>query len=123
VPIGAYARQVLANASQASGGPGPNFADDVLANLASNEANVRAVLAKVQLGEADAGIVYNTDAAVAGDDVKVIEIPEAYNVVATYPIVALKEAGNPAVAQAWIDFILSAESQAILAKHGFGGRS
>ncbi|MGD9932495.1 MAG: molybdate ABC transporter substrate-binding protein [Dehalococcoidia bacterium] len=122
VPIGAYSRQVLGNAADAADGPGADFADRVLANLKSNESNVRAVLTKVQLGEADAGIVYQTDVALAGDDVEVIQIPAAYNVVASYPIAVTKESRNPAAAAAWIAYVLSPEGQAVLQRFGFGPR-
>ncbi|MGE5595490.1 MAG: molybdate ABC transporter substrate-binding protein [Hyphomicrobiales bacterium] len=119
VPIGRYARDILANAS-ASGGISPDFSDRVLANLESNEANVRAVLTKVQLGEADAGIVYSTDAAVAGDDVRVIDVPEAFNVIARYPIAAVTDSENPSGAAAFVAFVLSDGGQAVLKKYGFG---
>ncbi len=120
VPIGKYARDVLANASKATGGISADFAEKVLANLKSNEANVRAVLSKVQLGEADAGIVYTTDAAVAANDVKLVQIPAAYNIVAQYPIAVTKASKNAALAKAWVAFITGAEGQAIMAKYGFG---
>lgn len=120
VPIGKYSREILANASNASRGLPADFSDKVLANLKSNEANVRAVLTKVQLGEADAGIVYKTDAALAADDVKLVEIPTAYNVTARYPVAVTKSAKNPAGAQAWVAFIASPDGQAIMSKYGFG---
>lgn len=119
VPIGRYARQILANASVA-GGLGAGFSASVLANLRSNETNVRAVLAKVQLGEADAGFVYRTDAASVADEVDVIEIPPEFNVVAQYPIATLTGSGNPDAAAGFVQFILSDEGQAILAEFGFG---
>ncbi|MCC7089973.1 MAG: molybdate ABC transporter substrate-binding protein [Dehalococcoidia bacterium] len=120
VPIGRYSRQVLDNASAAASGPGPDFGKRVLDNLKSNEANVRGVLTKVQLGEADAGIVYTTDAAIAGSDVKVIEIPLAWNVTAEYPIAILKDRPNAAAAEAWVEFLLSPDGQAVLREFGFG---
>ncbi len=119
VPVGKYARDILTNASTAAG-LGTDFSARALANLQSNEANVRAVLTKVQLGEADAGIVYATDAATAPDDVDVVEIPAEYNVVASYPIAVVNETGNPDAAAAWVGFVLSDEGQAILASFGFG---
>lgn len=118
VPIGRYSREILENASNTSA-LGPNFAERVLENLVSNEPNVRAVLTRVQLGEADAGIVYATDAAAESGEVDVIEIPDEFNVVATYPITVLEDASNPEVARAFVDFILSADGQAILLSFGF----
>jgi len=120
VPIGKYARTIFENASKASGGISADFSSKALANLKSNEANVRAVLTKVQVGEADAGIVYTTDAAIATNDVKLVEIPAQYNVIAQYPTAPLKGARNAAGARAWVDFILGANGQAVLAKYGFG---
>ena len=118
VPVGRYSRQILDKAS-APGGIAPNFGERVLANLRSDEANVRAVLSKVQLGEADAGIVYQTDAAIAGDDVKVIAIPEAFNVIAEYPIAVVTESGEAEIATEFIAFLLSDAGQSILRDFGF----
>ena len=120
VPIGRYAREIFANASKPSGGIGADFAEKALANLKSNEANVRAVLTKVQVGEADAGVVYNTDAAIASADVTVVNVPAAYNVIARYPIATLKGGKNSAAARAWVNFILSSDGQAVMSKFGFG---
>ncbi|MEO8539412.1 MAG: molybdate ABC transporter substrate-binding protein [bacterium] len=120
VPIGKYARDVFANASKTPGGVSADFSDKVLANVKSNEANVRAVLTKVQLGEADAGVVYTTDAAIALNDVKLVDIPSAYNIVAQYPIATTKASKNAALSKAWVAFILSPDGQAILGKYGFG---
>ncbi|MFN0093653.1 MAG: molybdate ABC transporter substrate-binding protein [Dehalococcoidia bacterium] len=120
VPIGRYARDILTNASRASGGPGAEFSAKVLANVKSNEANVRAVLTKVRLGEADAGIVYATDAGIAGSGTTTVAIPAEFNVVAQYPVAVVKDAEHVAVAKAWVAFLLSPEGQAVLAKYGFG---
>jgi molybdate transport system substrate-binding protein len=126
VPVGGYARQAL---DQMSRDPafGSDFKARVLANLASDETNVRAVLAKVQLGEADAGIVYVTDAAgvsgvgAAGSSGRVttIDIPDRYNVIARYPVAVVKGAPNAAGARAFVDYLLSPPGQQILAKYGF----
>jgi molybdate transport system substrate-binding protein len=118
VPIGRYSREILAKAS--AGSLGADFSGRVLANLQSDEANVRAVLTKVQLGEADAGIVYSTDAAIGGDEVESIEIPPEYNVIAQYPIAVVSDSGNLEAAEAWVAFVLSDEGQAILEEFGFG---
>ncbi len=118
VPIGKYAREIFLKAS-AGGAIDPHFSDDVLRNLKSEEANVRAVLVKVQLGEADAGVVYQTDIAAAANDVKAVEIPRQYNVVAQYPIAAITHSKNATSAQAFIDFVLSDAGQATLVHYGF----
>ena len=119
VPVGRYARESIAKMA-ADGSFGEGFSDRVLANLVSEEPNVKAVVTKVQLGEADAGIVYVTDvtAGVAAD-VKVIEIPDAYNVLATYPMALTADAANPAAAAAFVAFVLSPAGQAIMTRFGF----
>lgn len=116
VPVGNYARQAL---DLMNGSFGADFKDKVLANVVSNEDNVKQVVSKVQLGEADAGIVYTSDA-VAAPELKSIEIPAELNVIAKYPIAPLVESENADLAQAFIDYVLSDEGQAILAKWGFG---
>ncbi|MDI3339834.1 MAG: molybdate ABC transporter substrate-binding protein [Sphaerobacter sp.] len=127
VPVGRYARQMLQQMAQ-DPAFGAGFADQVLGNVVSNEANVKQVVAKVQLGETDAGIVYATDVTPAlRDAVTVIEIPAEHNVVARYPIAVVTDARNPAAARAFIDAVTSAAGQAILARFGFqpvtaGGR-
>jgi molybdate transport system substrate-binding protein len=119
VPVGNYSRQALTKMSQ-DAAFGPEFTTRVLANLVSEETNVKQVVAKVQLGEADAGIVYSSDVtpAVRGA-VQVLAIPESFNVIARYPIAVVREAPNAAGAQAFIDYVLSPAGQAILTKHGF----
>jgi molybdate transport system substrate-binding protein len=117
VPIGRYAREIIANLD-ASGEYGEDYEEAVLDNVVSNEADVRAVLAKIELGEADAGIVYVTDAQVS-DDVETVELPEEHNVIAEYPIAIVADSENKGVAQRFIDFILSDEGQAILRVFGF----
>ena len=119
VPIGNYARTVLTNASAANGGISPDFSAKVLANLKSNEANVRAVLTKIQTGEADAGIVYSTDAATVPNDVKTIAIPAQYNIIATYPIAPIKSTKHVDIATAFVQFVLGPAGQQILGKSGF----
>ncbi len=119
VPIGNYARTILTSASAANTGISPDFSAKVLANLKSNEANVRAVLAKIQIGEADAGIVYSTDAATVPNDVKTIAIPEQYNVTATYPIATITTTKHPDIAAAFLQFVVGSTGQGILSKYGF----
>lgn len=121
VPAGRYARQVIANAS-ASGAFGADFESRVLANLRSEEANVRAVLAKVQLGEADAGFVYATDVAAAAGEVDVIQVPTEFNVVAEYPVALTRRGGENPVAIAFVEFLLSSQGQEVLESYGFEGR-
>lgn len=115
VPVGNYARQSLEKMNSAFGA---DFSERVLANVVSNEDNVKQVVAKVQLGEADAGIVYTSDA-VAAPDLKTIEIPPDLNVIATYPIASLLGTDNPAQAADFVEYVLSREGQAILNKWGF----
>jgi molybdate transport system substrate-binding protein len=107
VPCGSYAEQVLANAG-------------VSVTPASFEENVKAVVTKVTLGEADAGIAYRTDVLAAGDDADGVAIPDDVNVVAEYPIVLVGDTANRAVARSFVDFVLSTDGQAILAEFGFG---
>ena len=119
VPAGTYARQSLAK-MELDPAFGAGFEDHVLANVVSEEPNVKAVVTKVQLGEADAGIVYVTDVTpgvVA--DVGTITLPDAYNVTAAYPIAVTRDAARPDIADAFIRFVLSTEGQAILRKYAF----
>jgi len=116
VPIGRYAREILDRASRRYG---PDFRQRVEQRVVSNELNVRQVLAKVTLGEADAAIVYRTDAAAVGDRVTVIEIPRDVSVVAEYPIAVLVAAPEPHLADEWIATVLSADGQRALTERGF----
>jgi molybdate transport system substrate-binding protein len=86
----------------------------------SLEKDAKAVVAKVTLGEADAGIVYRTDVIAAGPAATGIEIPDDLNVLAEYPIVALTGAPNPAGSDAFVTFVTSADGQAVLQQSGFG---
>ncbi len=119
VPVGNYSRQFLDKAS-ADPKLGATYKDDVLANLVSEEANVKQVATKVQLGEADAGIVYTSDVtAELAEDVVMIEIPDALNVIADYPISQTLVSSNEMAAAAFIEYVLGKEGQAILESHGF----
>jgi len=118
VPVGRYARESVCAMGEDEETYGDGFADAVAANVVSEEEDVREVLTKVQLGEADAGIVYVSDAATATDEVTLIEIPEAVNVVATYPIAPTAE-GDAALAEAFIAYVLGSEGQATLGEYGF----
>ncbi|MCZ2127722.1 MAG: molybdate ABC transporter substrate-binding protein [Anaerolineales bacterium] len=115
VPVGKYSRQALDLMNAAFGA---DFKDKVLANVVSNEDNVKQVVAKIQLGEADAGIVYTSDA-VAAPELQTIEIPTEMNVIAKYPIAPLTESKNAKLAQAFVDYVRSPAGQAILQKWGF----
>jgi len=83
------------------------------------EQDVKAALSKVKLGEVDAALVYRTDAEAASADVDAIEFPESAKAVNNYPIVVLKEAKNPAGAQAFVDYVLSADGSRVLTEAGF----
>ncbi|NLE81035.1 MAG: molybdate ABC transporter substrate-binding protein [Rhodococcus sp.] len=85
----------------------------------SEEASVTDVLAKVTSGQADAGLVYVTDAAVAGDKVTEVPFPESASAVNTYPIAVLEDATDDAASQRFVDLVLSPEGQAVLAEAGF----
>lgn len=119
VPIGQYSLEFLANASQ-DAAFGTGFPDAVLRNVVSYENNVKAVVAKVALGEADAGIVYVSDVSgCTAQKVVQIAIPEALNVVADYQIAVVKDSQHAQLAQAWIEMVLSPMGQRILAEYGY----
>jgi molybdate transport system substrate-binding protein len=115
VPIGAYALRVLDAAERRYGA---GFRARVEARVVSRELNVRQVLAKVTLGEADAAIVYRTDAE-ATRGIAIVEIPPELNTVAEYPIAALARAPHPALAGAFVALVLSAAGREALGRHGF----
>lgn len=106
VPCGAAAEKVFAAA-------GITPAPDTL------EEDVKAALTKVRLGEVDAALVYRTDVLAAGDEVEGIQFSQSADAMTDYPIVALGESSAPAVAAAFVDFVLGAKSQEILARAGF----
>jgi molybdate transport system substrate-binding protein len=116
VPIGAYAETIFAAAGKLYG---QAFQQQILARVRSRELNVRQVLTKVALGEADAGIVYKTDALTMLDKVQIIEIPAAINLVAEYPIAVLSAAPHSEPARAFVKLVLSKEGQKTLAAAGF----
>jgi len=110
VPAGDYARGVLENAGIQEG---------ALANVVSNEEDVKGVVQKVLLGEADAGIVYRTD--ITPDisaSVRAISIPDGVNVIATYPIAVIDDSGHTPVAKAFVRFV-TGPGQATLRSFGF----
>ncbi|MCB5907799.1 molybdate ABC transporter substrate-binding protein [Streptomyces pinistramenti] len=106
VPVGRYSKQVLDK-------------QHLAVKPVSQEPNVRAVLSKVELGEADAGIVYKTDAATAPGKVDAIDIPDAQNAVADYPAATLKTSKHSKDAAAFVTWLGTPEAQKILRKAGF----
>ncbi len=117
VPVGGYALTVL---NKMNVDFGATFSQTVIANVVSYEDNVKQVVAKAQLGEADAGIVYSSDVTPdAATKVTKIDIPDKYNVLATYPIAVLKSAPQADLAAKFMDYVLSADGQAVLQKWGF----
>lgn len=105
-PCGKLARTVLEQA-------------DITAPAASEEVDVKAVLSKVVLDEADAGLVYATDAVAAEDDVTAVDIPASTQNRTTYPVAALSGAEQPDLAQEFVDLVLSSEGQQVLSAAGF----
>jgi molybdate transport system substrate-binding protein len=119
VPIGRYARMALERLARQ-----PDFGEDfderVLANVVSQEDDVKAVAAKVQLREADAGIVYQTDlTSSVTRDVRTLTLPEEANVEVTLSIAVLRRGANPRGARAFVAFLRSPRGQALLAERGF----
>jgi len=106
VPAGRYSLQALAKAG-------------VRVTPKSLETDVKSVISKIELGEADAGIVYTTDVKAAGSKVAGVPIPDSDNVVATYPVVVVKGAPNAGTAAAFIAYVLSAGGQQTLGTYGF----
>lgn len=109
VPAGRYAREILTRAG-------------VDARPRSEESSVQGVLAKLRLGEADAGIVYASDLLAAGGDVEGVAIPAEANTLATYPIAIARTSRQPDAARAFMELVLGARGQAILAEAGFAVR-
>jgi molybdate transport system substrate-binding protein len=119
VPVGYYSQKMLERANQQPG-YGENFQEHVLGNVVSYEENVRAVLTKIILGEADAGIVYVGDAAGAKEgDIKMISIPEEINVAASYYIAPLNDSSKMELGLEFIALVLSPKGQDILNRYGF----
>lgn len=112
VPVGKYTQELLDRADD-------DFAARVLAHVVSREANVRLVVAKVELGEADAAVVYRSDVA-SSRDVKAIPIPDTLAPTAAYFVAPLRRAKDPELARAVVGHLLSERGQALLQRHGFG---
>lgn len=119
VPVRAYTDAMLEKLA-AGEAYGEAFREAVLANVVSEEDNVRQVAAKVALGEADAGIVYSSDVTPdIAEDVITFPIPDEVNTLASYPIAITDDTPNPELAQAFVDYVLSEAGQATLVKWGF----
>src|SRR5215212_6715401 len=117
VPVAQYVKESLTKANAVYGS---DFSERVLSKVASREADVKAAANRVAVGDADATIVYTSDATPSlRERVEVIEIPEELNVVATYPITVLEGAQSPELAQQWVDLVLSDEGQRVLQSYGF----
>ncbi|MCP2338133.1 molybdate ABC transporter substrate-binding protein [Actinomadura rupiterrae] len=106
VPCGAAAKKALAAAN-------------LKVKPVSQEQDVKAVLTKVRLGEADAGLVYRTDTRAAAGQVEGIEFPESAKAINDYPIAALSKAPQPALAKEFVQFVLSQQGKAALGAAGF----
>jgi molybdate transport system substrate-binding protein len=117
VPVADYAVDILENATPTLG---DNFKEDVLEELVSREADTRAAINRVALGEADATFSYSSDVTPdVREKVKSVEIPEKFNVIPTYPIAVTKRSDNPDLARKWVEFVLSDGGQKVLKKWGF----
>jgi molybdate transport system substrate-binding protein len=117
VPVTKYATQLVANLAKEAGYPA-NFVAAYGANIASREDNVKAVVAKVELGEGDAGIVYVTDAA-SSTKVTTIAVPDEANVPAAYAGVVVEASRNAGAAAAFLSWLAGPDGQAILRTFGF----
>jgi molybdate transport system substrate-binding protein len=115
VPVGRYAREVLRRAAPSHE---EGFEAIVMSRVVSEESNVRLARSKVELGEADASIVYRTDAG-SSDRVRVVEIPRELNLIADYPIGIVDATEMRPAAEAWLQLVSSPEGRAVLERHGF----
>jgi len=119
VPVGDYARQILKKMGNDST-YGPSYNASVLANVISEETAVTGVVTKVQLGEADAGIVYESDITPENrDKFLVISIPDQYNVIAEYPAGIVGLSAHKDEAAGFLAYLKGEQGRAILAKYGF----
>jgi molybdate transport system substrate-binding protein len=118
VPAGKYSIQALGKMAL-SPQYGPAYVKAVKANFVSLETDVKAVVNKVQLEEVDAGFVYVTDAAAAKGKVTTVDIPDTFNVIAEYPIAVTKSSAHAGDAQAFDQYVLSKDGQAVLQQFGF----
>ncbi len=119
VPVGAYTQAFFERAAKVYGA---GWMKRVKSHVVSRELDVKAVLAKVILGEADAGVVYSTDSVAAGEKVGRIAIPNSMNEVVRYPVAVPLYAEHPAEGLSFVEFLLSKSGQTTLKRFGFGGR-
>ena len=117
VPITVYAGQLTEQLAALAAAP-PNFGDRYAANVVSREDNVRAVVAKLELGEADAGIVYRTDA-IASAKLRTIPLPAGIDVAVSYGGIVIDRSGRAPDAGAFLSWLAGPEGQAILADFGY----
>jgi molybdate transport system substrate-binding protein len=119
VPIGAYTQRMFETMSQIETF-GPDFMDRANANIVSREPNVRQIVAKIQLGEGDAAVVYRSDVTPQfAPDLLVIPIPDDLNTIATYPIALVADATQAELGAAFIELVLSPVGQGVLQKWNF----
>jgi molybdate transport system substrate-binding protein len=111
VPVGDYAREMLDNAG---------LTEQVMANVVSNEPDDASIVAKVESGEADAGIVYTSDIAAPQGEADSVEIPADVNVTATYPIASVNGSDMGDAAAAFVRYVTGPDGQAVLERYGFG---
>jgi molybdate transport system substrate-binding protein len=109
VPVGDYARQMLDE---------NNLTDEVMPNVVSNEPDDASVVAKVDSGEADAGVVYTSD--ISSSDVRGVTIPDEQNVIATYPIAVVTGATQAEAGRSFVEYVTGTDGQATLEQYGFG---
>ncbi len=115
LPVGMATQKLLDNLSKQGA---PDFKDKALANVVSKEMGVNPIVSKISLGEADAGIVYVSDATSASN-VKAVAVPDDANVVVTFVTAPLAGAPNPELAKTFVDYLLSDEAQSMLQAKGF----
>ena len=119
VPVGKYTLEML-NKIERSGKFYPNYKQNFLKNVITQELSVKSVLTKVELGEVDAGVVYKTDVTKESfKKVKIITVDDKYNVIANYPIAVIKNSKNKEAAGAFMNYVLSDKGQNIFRKYGF----
>jgi len=117
VPAADYALEILGKADEEYGA---GFEKDVLSNVVSREADVRASVNRVVVGDADATFGYASDFTPdIRDRVDIVPIPPDLNIIATYPVAALKDAKDPELARKWVNLVTGEEGQRVLDKWGF----